>query len=65
MKILENSRSSADIIFYGAFLKLGIDNAQLKYVSTPLVDFYEEIVKLLGKVVLSLLWVLTLSKLRR
>ncbi|XP_073131610.1 uncharacterized protein [Henckelia pumila] len=53
-KILVDSRISADIIFHDAFVKLGISNAQLTPVNTPLVRFSGEIVEALGEVTLPL-----------
>ncbi|XP_073159043.1 uncharacterized protein [Henckelia pumila] len=53
-KILVDSGSSADIIFHNAFVKLGIDNASLTPVNTPLVGFAGEIVEALGEVTLPL-----------
>ncbi|XP_073049427.1 uncharacterized protein [Primulina eburnea] len=51
-KILVDSGSSADIIFYSTFVKLGIDNALLAPVNTPLVGFAGEVVEALGEVTL-------------
>ncbi|KAI3465522.1 hypothetical protein Pfo_022185 [Paulownia fortunei] len=51
-KILVDSGSSADIIFYDAFLKLDIGNAQLSPVNTPLTGFGGEMVEALGEVAL-------------
>ncbi|KAI3443927.1 hypothetical protein Pfo_000592 [Paulownia fortunei] len=51
-KILVDSGSSADIIFYDVFLKLDIDNAQLSPVNTPLAGFGGEVVEALGEVAL-------------
>ncbi|XP_075507642.1 uncharacterized protein LOC142544483 [Primulina tabacum] len=53
-KILVDSGSSADIIFYSAFVKLGIDNDLLAPVNTPLVGFAGEVVEALGEVTLPL-----------
>ncbi|KAI3470508.1 hypothetical protein Pfo_027171 [Paulownia fortunei] len=50
--ILVDSGSSADIIFYDAFLKIDIDNAQLSPVNTPLTGFRGEMVEALGEVVI-------------
>ncbi|XP_012832911.1 PREDICTED: uncharacterized protein LOC105953778 [Erythranthe guttata] len=47
-KILEDGGSSADIIYYGAFEKLGIANAKLAPVKTPLVGFAGHAVEALG-----------------
>ncbi|KAI3458742.1 hypothetical protein Pfo_015405 [Paulownia fortunei] len=51
-KILVDSGSFADIIFYDAFLKLGIDNVQLSSVNTPLIGFGGEVVETLKEVAL-------------
>ncbi|KAL0340477.1 UNVERIFIED_CONTAM: hypothetical protein Sradi_4564500 [Sesamum radiatum] len=53
-KVLVDSRSSADIIFYDAFVQLGIDNAQLRKVNTPLTGFSGEMIEPLGEVMLPL-----------
>ncbi|KAI3459576.1 hypothetical protein Pfo_016239 [Paulownia fortunei] len=51
-KILVDSGSFANIIFYDVFLKLGIDNAQLNPVNTPLIGFGHKVVEALGEVAL-------------
>ncbi|KAI3465163.1 hypothetical protein Pfo_021826 [Paulownia fortunei] len=51
-KILVDSGSSANIIFYNAFLKFDIDNAQLSPVNTPLTGFGGEVVEALEEVAL-------------
>ncbi|KAL0312893.1 UNVERIFIED_CONTAM: hypothetical protein Sradi_5688600 [Sesamum radiatum] len=53
-KVLVDSGSSADIIFYDAYIQLGIDNAQLRSVNTPLTGFSGEMIEPLGEVTLPL-----------
>ncbi|KAL0458024.1 UNVERIFIED_CONTAM: hypothetical protein Slati_0429600 [Sesamum latifolium] len=53
-KVLVDSGSSADIIFYDAYVQLWVDNAQLRKVNTPLTDFSGEMIEPLGEVMLSL-----------
>ncbi|KAK4400638.1 hypothetical protein Sango_1169900 [Sesamum angolense] len=53
-KVLVDSGNSADIIFYDAFVQLGIDNAQLQKVNTPLTGFSGEMIESLGEVMLPL-----------
>ncbi|KAK4388114.1 hypothetical protein Sango_2418000 [Sesamum angolense] len=53
-KVLVDSGSSADIMFYDAYVQLGIDNAQLRKVNTPLTGFSGEMIEPLGEVMLSL-----------
>ncbi|XP_012829108.1 PREDICTED: uncharacterized protein LOC105950302 [Erythranthe guttata] len=53
-KILVDGGSSADIIYYGAFEKLGIANAKLAPVKTPLVGFAGHAVEALGEISLVL-----------
>ncbi|KAK4389832.1 hypothetical protein Sango_2320200 [Sesamum angolense] len=53
-KVLVDSGSSADIMFYDAYVQLGIDNAQLRKVNTPLTGFSGEMIEPLGKVMLPL-----------
>ncbi|KAL0340407.1 UNVERIFIED_CONTAM: hypothetical protein Sradi_4557500 [Sesamum radiatum] len=51
-KVLVDSGSSADIMFYDAYVQLGIDNAPLR--NTPLTGFSGEMIEPLGKVMLPL-----------
>ncbi|KAK4408079.1 Transposon Ty3-G Gag-Pol polyprotein [Sesamum angolense] len=53
-KVLVDSGSSADIIFYDAYVQLGVDNAQLRKVNTPLIGFSGEMIEPLGEVTLPL-----------
>ncbi|KAL0376697.1 UNVERIFIED_CONTAM: hypothetical protein Scaly_0787300 [Sesamum calycinum] len=53
-KVLVDSGSLADIMFYDAYVQLGIDNAQLRNVSTPLTGFSGELIEPLGEVMLPL-----------
>ncbi|KAK4405610.1 hypothetical protein Sango_0567500 [Sesamum angolense] len=53
-KVLIDSGSSADIMFYDAYVQLGIDNAQLRKVNTPLTGFSGEMIEPLGEVMLPL-----------
>ncbi|KAK4409696.1 hypothetical protein Sango_0042600 [Sesamum angolense] len=53
-KVLVDSGSSADIMFYDAYVQLGIDNAQLRKVNTPLTGFSSEMIEPLGEVMLPL-----------
>ncbi|KAL0361031.1 UNVERIFIED_CONTAM: hypothetical protein Sradi_3787600 [Sesamum radiatum] len=53
-KVLVDSGSSADIVFYDAYVQLGVDNAQLRKVITPLTCFSVEMIELLGEVMLPL-----------
>ncbi|KAL0313941.1 UNVERIFIED_CONTAM: hypothetical protein Sangu_2238500 [Sesamum angustifolium] len=53
-KVLVDSGSSADIIFYNAYVQLGINNAQFRKVNTPLIDFSDDMIEPLGEVMLPL-----------
>ncbi|KAL0439572.1 UNVERIFIED_CONTAM: hypothetical protein Slati_2440200 [Sesamum latifolium] len=53
-KVLVDSGSSTDIIFYDAYVQLGIDNAKLRSVNTPLMGFSGEMIEPLGEVMLPL-----------
>ncbi|KAL0329161.1 UNVERIFIED_CONTAM: hypothetical protein Sradi_4902800 [Sesamum radiatum] len=53
-KVLVDSGSSTDIIFYNAFVQLGIDNAQLRKVNTLLTGCSGEMIEPLGEVMLPL-----------
>ncbi|KAL0371758.1 UNVERIFIED_CONTAM: hypothetical protein Scaly_0857400 [Sesamum calycinum] len=53
-KVLVDSGNSADIMFYDAYVQLGIDNAQLRKVNTPLTGFSGEMIESLGEVMLPL-----------
>ncbi|KAL0434054.1 UNVERIFIED_CONTAM: hypothetical protein Slati_2739700 [Sesamum latifolium] len=51
-KILFDSGSSTDILFYRAFSQMGIDNERLTPVNTPLASFSGDVVEPLGEVLL-------------
>ncbi|KAK4397449.1 hypothetical protein Sango_1581500 [Sesamum angolense] len=53
-KVLVDSGSSADIIFYDAYVQPGINNAQLRKVNTLLTGFSGEMIEPLGEVMLPL-----------
>ncbi|KAL2224226.1 UNVERIFIED_CONTAM: hypothetical protein Sindi_2940500 [Sesamum indicum] len=53
-KLLVDSGSSADIIFYDAYVQLGVDNAQLRKVNTPLTGFSGDMIQPMGEVMLLL-----------
>ncbi|KAL0336366.1 UNVERIFIED_CONTAM: hypothetical protein Sradi_4848500 [Sesamum radiatum] len=53
-KVLVDSGSSVDIMFYDAYVQLGIDNAQLRKVNNPLTGFSGEMIEPLGEVMLPL-----------
>ncbi|KAK4411900.1 hypothetical protein Sango_0263000 [Sesamum angolense] len=53
-KVLINSESSIDVIFYDSYVQLGIDNAQLRSINTPLTGFSSEMIEPLGEVTLLL-----------
>ncbi|KAL0427867.1 UNVERIFIED_CONTAM: hypothetical protein Slati_2961500 [Sesamum latifolium] len=53
-KVLVDNGSSTDIIFYDAYVQLGIDNAQLRSVNTPLTGISGEIIEPLGELMLLL-----------
>ncbi|KAL0340269.1 UNVERIFIED_CONTAM: hypothetical protein Sradi_4543700 [Sesamum radiatum] len=53
-KVLIDSGSSADIMFYDAYVQLGIDDAQLRKVNTSLIGFNGEMIEPFGEVMLPL-----------
>ncbi|KAL0383060.1 UNVERIFIED_CONTAM: hypothetical protein Scaly_0593300 [Sesamum calycinum] len=53
-KVLIDSGCSADIMFYDAYVQLGIDNAQLRKVNTSLTGFSGEMIESFGEVMLPL-----------
>ncbi|KAL0324916.1 UNVERIFIED_CONTAM: hypothetical protein Sradi_5060900 [Sesamum radiatum] len=53
-KVLVDSRSSADIIFYDVYVQLRVDNTQLRKVNTPITDFSGEMIEPLREVTLPL-----------
>ncbi|KAL0318861.1 UNVERIFIED_CONTAM: hypothetical protein Sangu_2042300 [Sesamum angustifolium] len=63
-KVLVDSGSSTDIMFYDAYVQLGIDNAQLRKVNTPLTGFSGEMIEPLGEL-MSLSLVLSRRGLKR
>ncbi|KAL0358304.1 UNVERIFIED_CONTAM: hypothetical protein Sangu_0679800 [Sesamum angustifolium] len=53
-KVLVDSGSSTDIMFYDAYVQLGIENAHIRKVNTPLTGFSSEMIEPLGEVMLPL-----------
>lgn len=54
-KILVDNESSIDILFYDAFIRMNLSDNQLRRVSTPLVGFSRDIIRVKEKLLLLLL----------
>lgn len=53
--ILINNRSLADILFYDAFIKIGLSNDILEKLNSPLVGFFGSTIPIEGVIQLSLI----------
>lgn len=51
-RILVDNESSINVLFYDAFIRMGLLSSQLKQISIPLICFFGDLVEVEGEIIL-------------